>query len=98
MGANDPRGVANLDHRSMICRIYVGYHQTWLHTKYTGFQTRRFVSCFPYYNPMATVSTGVPYLDPRGMVGRIYKGGFLKTICKSSGSHGFREEDCFMFS
>ena len=26
MGANDPRGVANLDPRGMIGRIYVGYH------------------------------------------------------------------------
>ena len=35
------------------------------------------------------------------MVGRIYKGDYLillQTICKNSGSHGFREEDCFMFS
>ena len=26
MGANDPRGVANLDPRGMIGSIYVGYH------------------------------------------------------------------------
>ena len=26
MGANDPRGVANLDPRGMIGRIYLGYH------------------------------------------------------------------------
>ena len=26
MGDDDPRGVANLDPRSMIGRIYVGYH------------------------------------------------------------------------
>ena len=26
MGDDDPRGVANLDPRSMIDRIYVGYH------------------------------------------------------------------------
>ena len=26
MGANDPRSVANLDHKGMIGRIYVGYH------------------------------------------------------------------------
>ena len=40
MGANDPRGVANLDPRGMIDRINVGYHQTLLHTstKYTGFR------------------------------------------------------------
>ena len=33
MGANDPRGVASLDHRGMIDRIYVGDCQTLLHTK-----------------------------------------------------------------
>ena len=33
-----PRGVANLDPRGMIGRIYVGYHLTLLHTKYTGFR------------------------------------------------------------
>ena len=36
MGANDPQGVANLDPRGMIGRIYVGYNLTLLHTKYTG--------------------------------------------------------------
>ena len=37
MGANDPRGVANLDPRGMIGRIYVGDHLTLLqvvHIKY----------------------------------------------------------------
>ena len=33
-------------------------------------------SCFSYHKPMATVSPGVAYLDPRGMVGRIYKGDY----------------------
>ena len=32
MGANDPRGVANLDPRGMVGRIYVGDHLTLLHT------------------------------------------------------------------
>ena len=32
-GYDDPRGVANLDPRSMIGRIYVGYHKLMLHTK-----------------------------------------------------------------
>ena len=35
MGDDDPRGVANLDARVMIGRIYVEYHLTLLHTKYT---------------------------------------------------------------
>ena len=26
MGANDPQGVASLDPRGLICRIYVGDH------------------------------------------------------------------------
>ena len=38
MGDDDPRGVANLDLRGMIGRIYVEYHLTLLHTKYTSFR------------------------------------------------------------
>ena len=55
MGANDPRGVANLDLRNMIGRIYVGYYLTLLYTKYTGFRPFgfRFFACFPHYKPMA---------------------------------------------
>ena len=37
MGDDDPRGVANLDPRGMIGRIYVGYLLTLLQTKYTSF-------------------------------------------------------------
>ena len=33
MGANDPSGMANLDPRDMVGRIYVGDHKTLLHTK-----------------------------------------------------------------
>ena len=36
MGDDDPRGMANLDPRGMIGRIYVEYHLTLLHTKYTS--------------------------------------------------------------
>ena len=35
---DDPRGVANLDPRGMIGRIYVEYHLAMLHTKYTSFR------------------------------------------------------------
>ena len=35
---DDPRGVANLDPRGMIGRIYVEYHLTLLYTKYTSFR------------------------------------------------------------
>ena len=34
MGANEPPGVANLDTRGMVGRIYVGDHLSLLHTKY----------------------------------------------------------------
>ena len=34
MGANEPRGVANLDPRGMVGRIYVGDHLKLLQTKY----------------------------------------------------------------
>ena len=34
----NPRGVANLDPRGMIGRIYEGYHLMLLHTKYKGFR------------------------------------------------------------
>ena len=34
MGANDPRGVANLDPRGMVGRIYEGDHLTLLLTKF----------------------------------------------------------------
>ena len=34
MGANDPRGIASLDPRGLIGRIYVGDHYTLLPTKY----------------------------------------------------------------
>ena len=35
---DDPRGVANLDPRGMIGRIYVECHLTLLHTKYRSFR------------------------------------------------------------
>ena len=37
VGANDPRGVASLDHRSLIGRINVGNHYTLLCTKYVSY-------------------------------------------------------------
>ena len=45
MGAYDLGGVANLDPRGMVCRVYVGNHQTLLHTiavsSASWFQRRR---------------------------------------------------------
>ena len=35
---DDPQGVANLDPRGIIGRIYEEYHLTLLHTKYTSFR------------------------------------------------------------
>ena len=37
IGGNDPRGMANLDPRGMVGRIYVGDHLTLLHTKYVSY-------------------------------------------------------------
>ena len=37
---------------------------------------KKLFSCVSCHKPMATVSPGVAYLDPRGMVGRIYKGDY----------------------
>ena len=46
MGDDDRWGVANLNPRGMIGRIYVEYHLTLLHTKYTSFRARFHVQCF----------------------------------------------------
>ena len=46
MGDDDPRGVANLDPCGMIDRIYVEYHLTLLHTKYTSFRACGFSEDF----------------------------------------------------
>ena len=47
------------------------------------------------------MTPGVAYLDPRSMIGRIHVGYhqlLLHTKYKSSGPHGLREEDFFIFS
>ena len=54
MRANEPRGVANLDPRGMVGRIYVGDYLTLLLTKYLssgphGFR-EDFLSFFPNIN------------------------------------------------
>ena len=73
-----PRGVANLDHRDMIGRIYVWYHLTLLHTKYTSLRLCGFGEDFKhlsYYKPMPDSDPqGVANFDPRVMIGRNYKG------------------------
>ena len=52
---DDPRGMANLDPRGMIGRIYVEYHLTLLHTNYTSLVVleKKIFKCFSHYKPMA---------------------------------------------
>ena len=50
--AHDPLGMANLDPRKIVGRIYVGDHYTLLHTKYMhfgphGFREEDFFKVFP---------------------------------------------------
>ena len=52
MGGNEPRGVAKLDPKSMVGRIYVGDHLMLLNTKYLssglyGFREEDFLKIFP---------------------------------------------------
>ena len=105
MGANELWGMANLDPKGMIGRIYVGNHLTLLHTKYLssepyGFR-EDFWSFFHYNSKGANEPLGMANLDPRGMIGRIYVGNhltLLHTKYISSGPYGFREEDFWSFS
>ena len=72
MGDNEPQGVANLDPRGMVGRIYVGDHLTLLHTKYLssgpyGFREEEFfLSFFFHYKSMgANEPLGVVSFNPR---------------------------------
>ena len=63
MGANDPRGVASLDPRNLIGRIYIGDHKKLLHTKYIssglhGFREEVFFSIFPIINLWELMTPG----------------------------------------
>ena len=85
MGANDPWGMASLDPRGLIGRIYVVDHYTLLHPKYIssgphGFREEDFLS-FSHYKSLGDNDPwGVASLDPRGMVGRIYVGDHLTSL------------------
>ena len=73
-----PWGVASLEPRGLIDRIYVGDHNILLHTQYMscgphGFREEDFL-VFPIMSMGAYDSWGMASLDPRGMVGRIYVG------------------------
>ena len=106
MGANDPRGTANLDPRGMVGRIYVGDHQTSLHAQSVssgpyGFREEDFVMFFSYialYKHMTPWD--VASLEPRGLVSRIYVGDHLTLLYTkyiSCGPQCFREEDFLSF-
>ena len=69
--------MANLDPRGLIGRIYVGDHNTLLHTKYisSGPHGIREEDFFSHYKSIgANDPLGVASLDPRGLIGRIYVG------------------------
>ena len=75
MGANGPRGVANLDPRGLIGRIYLGDHQTFLHTKSVSsgthdFRGEDFLRFFTYTVLYKHDPWGVVSLDSRGLIGR----------------------------
>ena len=79
MGANDPGSGAIFDPRGMICRIYVMLYITILHTKYRsfapcGFREEDFFHVFPIISLWQMAPRGGACMNPRGMVGRIYKG------------------------
>ena len=94
--------MANLDPRSTIGRIYVGYHLLLLHTKYKssgphGLREEDFLFLFSYCMTMENDDPrGVANLDPRGMIGRIYVEyhlTLLHTKYTSFRPCGHREED-----
>ena len=53
MGDDDPRGVANLDPRGMIGRIYVEYHLTFIQALGLVVLEKKIFKCFSHYKPMA---------------------------------------------
>ena len=82
MGDDDLRGVANLDPRSMIGRIYVEYHLTLLHTNIQGLGLvvleKKIFKCFSHYKPMADNDApgAWPIWTPGSRFGRNYKGAY----------------------
>ena len=65
----------------MIGRIYVEYHLTLLHTKYTRFRPcgfrEKIFKCFPIISLWQIMTPpGCGQLDPRVMIGRNYKGAY----------------------
>ena len=82
MGDDDPMGVANLDPMGMIGRIYVEYHLTLLHTKYTSFRPccfreEDFFIVFPIISLWQIItSPGHGQFGHRVTIGRNYKGAY----------------------
>ena len=99
-----PLGVASLELRGLIGRIYVGDHYTLLHTQYincgpNGFREEDFLSHYKCIG--ANDPRGVASLDLNGLNGRIYVVDhytLLHTKYINSGPHGLREEDFLSFS
>ena len=60
---------------------------------------KKIVLRFPIVSLREMMTRGVANLDSRSMIGRIYLGYhlLLHTKYKSSGPHGLREEDFFIF-
>ena len=93
-------GVASLEPRCLIGRIYGGDHNTLLHTQYIscephGFREEDVLSFTDYKSMGANDPQDVASLDPRGLIGRIYvveHYTLLHTKHISSGPHGFRED------
>ena len=96
-----------MDPRGIIVVFYKEENLKLLHTKIKGIglvvsEKKAFV-CFSHCKYMyigANDPRGGAIFDPRGMIGRIYKGNYytlLSTKYKSSGLCGFREENVLMF-
>ena len=74
----NPWGVASLEPRGLVSRIYVGDHLTLLYTKYISCGPQGFrediLSFFHYKSMGANDPRGVASLDPSGLIYRIYVG------------------------
>ena len=71
MGVNIPQGVAPLDPRGLIGRIYVGDHKTLLYTKYMssgphGFREEDFLRFSHYKCMVANDPRGCGQFGPKG--------------------------------
>ena len=101
-----PWGMASLEPRGLIGRIYVGDHYTLLTSQYIscgshGFREIDFLSFSHYKSMGANDPRGMASLDPRDLIGRIYVVDHCilqHTKYISCGPHGLREEDILSFS